>query len=109
MILQFKSYIYRYTGIYLAHKEELEYLSDDKLWNDMELRLKAPDNDMSLANWVSVEIGMWQACHGFCRPMVSWTWKYRNVLFGIPASLVNSAVSIWWDLKSLISKMLSIK
>lgn len=104
MILRLKSCIYRYTEIYLAHKEELAFLSDSKLWNDLELRLKASDNDMSLADWVSIEIGCWQAYHGFTRPMASWTWKYQNILFGIPMSLCNSALSIWLDVKRIWRK-----
>ena len=67
MILKLKALIYRVTGIYLAHKEELEYITSEDACQRMELDLFNKDNDMLLYNLQGLYIGLWQAEHGFCR------------------------------------------
>lgn len=84
-ILQIKAKIYYYTGIYLAHEEENDYLQSKEFWASMAKLLKGKDSDFqNPRNAQGLLIGLWQAKHGFARPMRPWDsfvrrmkWRYR--------------------------------
>lgn len=67
MIIRAKSWIYRKFGIYLAHKEELEYVTSKEFWKDIVKLYKHKDNDMSFMDLQGLLIGMWQVKHKFYR------------------------------------------
>lgn len=67
--LKLKSLIYKKTGIYLADKEELEYIKSKEFWKIFLKMAKNPKNDMGFRDIQGLLIGMWQANHGFCRPI----------------------------------------
>ena len=75
MILKIKGFIYRHTGIFLAHKEELKYLQSDEFWFHMRKISKGKDEDMSPRNIQGLLIGLWQCKHGFYRTMSRRQWK----------------------------------
>lgn len=64
MVLKLKSFIYRLTGIYLANKEELEYVTSKEFWRAFK-KIK----DKTLSNQVKqgILIGLWQCEHKFYR------------------------------------------
>jgi len=64
-----KAKIYQYTGIYLANKEELEYIQSKEFWKSFTKMATHKDNDMSPRDIQSLLIGMWQADRGYTRPM----------------------------------------
>jgi hypothetical protein len=66
-ILKIKAAIYRYTGIYFAHKEEIEYLTSKKFWNRYS-KLAKSNKDLNSQTVQGILIGMWQVKHGFYRP-----------------------------------------
>lgn len=68
-LLKIKSFIYRHTGIFLAHGEELEYLQSDEYWYHMKKMSKSKDDEMTPRNIQGLLIGLWQCKHGFYRPM----------------------------------------
>lgn len=68
MTLKLKAKIYRYTGIYLAHKEENAYLDSIEFWESFQRMIAHPKHDMCLRNTAGLLIGIWQADHGFTRP-----------------------------------------
>jgi hypothetical protein len=78
-LLKLKSHIYRYTGIYLAHKEENEYLQSKDFWNEFHKMKNHPKNDMDDENIQGLLVGLWQCGknHNFTRPMVMWHWSFR--------------------------------
>lgn len=68
-LLNIKSVIYRYTGLYLANKEENDFLTSKEFWKQFNKYKKHKDNDLSDYNIQSLMIGLWQADIGFTRPM----------------------------------------
>lgn len=67
-VLKIKAKIYRYAGIYLAHKEENDYLGSKEFWDKFCALLTHPENDLSMRGAQGLLIGIWQADHGFARP-----------------------------------------
>lgn len=69
MILKLKAIIYRHTGIYLAHKEQLDYMESREFWIAFYEMLDtvAKEDDLTLRDVQGLLIGMWQAKHGFYR------------------------------------------
>jgi hypothetical protein len=68
LALRIKAAIYRYTGIYLAHKEELEYVCSEDFWK-RHSKLVRSSNYVDSKNIQGLLIGMWQAKRGFYRPI----------------------------------------
>ena len=66
-ILKIKSFIYRKTGVYLAHKEELEYITSKEFWKTFLKIAGHEENDMAPRDIQGLLIGMWQADHRFVR------------------------------------------
>lgn len=71
MILKIKAWIYRQTGIYLASKEELEFITSKKAWKAIKA-ISKDNRDMTLRDAQSLMIGMWQSPHGFYRSFHRW-------------------------------------
>lgn len=72
-ILQLKAKIYYHTGIYLAHKEENDYLQSKEFWKSFAKLLNGKDEDFqNPRNAQGLLIGLWQAKNGLCRPMRPW-------------------------------------
>lgn len=65
MILKLHAFIYRLTGYYSNYAKLAEYDHILSKLYDIEGHLRHPENDMSLDNWVGIEIGTWQAHNGF--------------------------------------------
>ena len=65
LILKLKALIYRYTGMYLAHKEE-----NDVIWSYLD-KLKGKKYDEFA---LSLELGMWQAKMGLTTIHCPYTW-----------------------------------
>lgn len=99
--LKVKSLIYRYTGFYLANKEESDYLKSKECWSEISRIVSSEENDMSPRSIQGLLVGMWQCKHGFARPSVSWGWPSRNPLIKVAASLTNSSTALWWDLRRM--------
>lgn len=68
-ILKLKGIIYQKTGIYLASKEELEYIKSDEFWKSFMKMITHKANDMSGSNIQGLLIGLWQTKYGFYRAM----------------------------------------
>jgi hypothetical protein len=87
-LIKVKAKIYYYTGIYLAYKEESEYLQSKEFWKSMEKLLKSKDADFKKpVNAQGLLIGLWQAKHGFYRPYNIWTSGFRRLKWRIKACL----------------------
>lgn len=65
MKLKTKSLIYRYTGIYLANQEELDYIESPEYWKRFRKIVLSKSNDMHMTEVHSLLVGCWQADHGF--------------------------------------------
>ena len=71
MILKIKAWIYRRTGIYLAYREELEFITSKRSWKVIIALSKT--GDMTLRDAQGLMIGMWQSQHGFYRSFHRWS------------------------------------
>ena len=81
--------IYHYTGIYLFHKEELEYLTSKEFWKQFPKELTHM-KDMSPRDVQGLMIGLWQCKLDLARPMVYWAYKVRGTpLYPIAKFLEN--------------------
>ena len=67
-MLKLKAFIYKKTGIYLAHKEENDYINSYEYWEQFEKFLD-PEVGLTLAGTHGLVIGVWQANNGFTRPL----------------------------------------
>jgi len=105
LVLRIKSRIYRYTGFFLAHYEEVEYMSSEEFWKQFYKVYKHPKNDMSMRNIQGLLIGSWQAHHGFARPFSHSGLMSRFTWFGClwPIRfyyyMKTNLQSIWWDIQ----------
>lgn len=87
--LKLKAKIYYYTGIYLAHKEENEYLQSKEFWKSFAKLMNGKDKDFrNPQNAQGLLIGLWQAKHGLCRPWNSWTSWQRRIKWRFKAWLM---------------------
>lgn len=102
MFLNIKRIVYKYTGLYLAHKEELEYVTSSDFCKKMSKILAKKDNDMSLRDVQGLLIGLWQADKGFTRPMSRVKFKRSYRLFwNIIAWVDELYITIKWDVQDL--------
>ena len=86
--LKLKAKIYWYTGIYLAHKEENEYLQSKEFWKGMAKLMNGKDSDFqNPRNAQGLLIGLWQAKHGLCRPWSLWDSYVRRAKWRVKAWL----------------------
>lgn len=67
VVLKIKVWIYQFIGLYLAEKEELEYVTSKKFWKSFIKIYTAKGNDMSPETVQALLIGLWQLKHGFTR------------------------------------------
>lgn len=79
MSLKLKGIIYQFTGLYLATREECEYLKSEEFWDEFEQMMKT--SDWSMVDTQGVLIGTWQARHGLYRGMWEHDWRSRTALF----------------------------
>lgn len=88
--LKLKAKIYYYTGIYLAHKEENEYLQSKEFWKGMAKLMSGKDEDFqNPRNAQGLLIGLWQAKHGLCRPWSLWDSYLRRIKWRVKAWMIN--------------------
>ena len=72
-MIKLKAWFYRKTGIYLAHKEELEYITSKEFWNEYRSMARIKSNGLLGRDLQGLLIGCWQAKHGFYR-----SFKFKN-------------------------------
>ena len=67
-LLKLKAFIYQKTGIYLASKEELDYVTSPQFWEAFKKLQQTKDwKKEDPRNIQGVLIGSWQIKHGFYR------------------------------------------
>lgn len=103
MLLKLKAIIYRYTGIFLAHKEEQAYLNSFAFKKDVKKYREMFGEDKDIAE--DIAAGTWHADHGFYRPLCflqfnkpTWFWKPID-------AIVTSFRAIKLDLQLFIWKL----
>lgn len=67
MFIKIKAFIYKKTGIYLAQKEELDYLKSKEFWKSFMKIASHKKNDLAPRDIQGILIGLWQVKHGFYR------------------------------------------
>ncbi len=112
MILKLKSLFYRYTGIYLAQKEEDAHMALESTLESAKARVEQW-GDVDLEDSLGVEIGSWQAHHGFARPMITWHWSYRfkhPTIYPVVSFIANihcGLRALKWDVQRLPAQIRS--
>jgi hypothetical protein len=103
-ILKLKSIIYRYLGIFLADREELEYVDSEIYWKQFMKIIKKKSNDMSPRDIHGLLIGSWQAHHGFARPigpirLHMFKYKYKTIrpLVQLVENICILFIQLRWD------------
>ncbi len=94
MKLKTKSLIYRHTGIYLAHKEELDYIESSEYWLKFRKIVLSKSNDMHMSEVHSFLVGSWQVEHGFATAMYLGRSKILRTLYILFTQLK-------WDIEGL--------
>jgi hypothetical protein len=97
-VLKLKSLIYKYTGVFLAHKEENEFLDSEEYWKAFLRMATHKENDMSPRNIHGLQIGMWQAARGFARPASFIKYKRPGFIFKPIGWFADLYTVIKWDL-----------
>ncbi len=67
MIIRIKAFIYQKTGIYLAQREELKYITSKEFWKAFMKIAGKDSNDMRPRDIQGLLIGSWQCGYGFYR------------------------------------------
>lgn len=105
MLLRIKSIIYKYTGLYLARKEEWAYYLSREYQQEynkcMAHTLTDPDDALDAEDVHGLLIGSWQAHHGFHRPMSFIQYKHPRWVFRIIGWFEVLFIVLKWDVKNL--------
>ena len=95
--MRLKSLIYKYTGVYLAHKEENDYFDTDEYWEQFLKFLKSEDLDMGPRNVHGLMVGMWQARYGFARPASFLKYRRPRPIFRFLGWFADLFIVLKWD------------
>ena len=101
-LLSLKARLYRYTGLYLASKEELDYITSREFWEAYEETIGALtiDDDMSPQNVQGLLRGMWCLKNGLMRPCALLEYEFSGVAWKkFHAYLVNCCVAMYDDFR----------
>ena len=99
-MLKIKAIIYRYLGVFLAEKEEAEYIKSKDFWKEFDKISSHPENDIPSIGIQRILIGSWQANHGFYRP-ISKYWLKRSRFWRVVDWLIVCFTVLKWDIKDL--------
>ena len=66
-MLKFWAFIYRTTGYFSNYARLKEYEHVQSVLENLPSPLDLAQDDLSVENWVSIQIGLWQARNGFYR------------------------------------------
>ena len=103
-LLSLKAAIYRYTGIYLASRDELDYITSKDFWMEFTRIINHPENDMAPRDIQGLLIGSWQAKYRFARPITFSVSRTSPWHLRLLASLGNSFISIKRDIQRLFKR-----
>lgn len=104
-VLKLKALIYKYSGLYLAHKEESEYLQSKEFWKSMLKLMNGKDKDLAIPrNAQGLLIGLWQCKHGFHRPLSHYWGKRPKWVFATLNWVIVLCITLKWDIKACLRK-----
>lgn len=87
-----KAKIYQYFGLYLAKKEECEYIQSEEFWKKFKEITSDPECDMSFRDVQGLLIGLWQADLGYCRAISRYSLrrsKFLNIVAWFDSFFMN--------------------
>lgn len=99
MNLRTKALIYKYTHIYLATAEEKQHLAREMTL--ARAKRMAAEHGETIDTALAVECGMWQAQHGFVRPLSLLRFGRPYWLFDTLAWFHELYLVLKYDLKTL--------
>lgn len=110
-LVKIKSLIYRFTGIYLATKEEHEHITSQAVLDKVEKQLReqtGDDDPLTLYELIGIEQGMWNIEHGFTRVWVPYRGfnkkiyklKYsKNVAYRLFAGFILFFIEMYYNIR----------
>jgi hypothetical protein len=98
-MMKLKSIVYRYTGIYLAKKEEAVYVASQEHKDFVDRCAAFPEKDMDRDVAKDLSIGLWQSKHNFARPISFLGYEYPPLIFVPLAWIVVFCTVLKWDVK----------
>lgn len=98
-MLKYKALFYRYTGIYLAEKEENAYMRSKAGLRDINQWARALENQ---ENARSIALGTWQCDNGFTRPISRLRYVDNNKIINFFAEVHESLLAMKYDLRKLL-------
>lgn len=100
-MLKVKAKIYQYTGIFLANKEQTDYLWSAEGLAEIQKSFDAL-NDAELA--FDLTVGSWQADHGFTRPLSEYMFKRPYWLYRPIIAIDTFLIVLVRDIKALLAR-----
>jgi hypothetical protein len=104
-MLKLKARIFWYFGIFLADREENDYLQSKEFWESFFKIYSDPDNDMDVQDIQGLLLGLWEANYGFARPMSVLRCKHPRVIFSVIAWFVDFFTVIKCDIRDFTRKI----
>lgn len=107
-MLKFKSVVYRYTGVFLAYKEQCDYVESEEFWDEFKKFTEANQDDECISDprvASGILIGCWQAEHGFCRGIWFKSFRSQNPFYLLVGWIVLFYRALAWDVASLSRKV----
>jgi hypothetical protein len=105
--LKYKSFVYRYTGVYLANREEKDYIKSEVFWDKFRKIIFSPENGMSDRSIQKFLVGIWQSEHGLARPMLPFGWRRRRLWYWKPVIAITTFfLAAKTDLMALVYRRL---
>ena len=103
-ILKLKSIFYRYTGIFLAYKEQRNYLQSGEFSKKFSKIYNHKDHDMNVRNTIRLIVGMWEADNGFARPFsfIGMESNLPKIVLTPIRWCVNLFTVIKWDIQDFV-------
>lgn len=104
-MLKLKSTLHRYTGIYLAHSELDEYLARPEVQQRIQTMQLFGDEPIDPELNKIILRKLWEADHGFTRPLSFLYFKRPRKFWAVIAWFVDFGTVLKWDLQRLIRKL----
>lgn len=101
--------IYKYTGLYLFHKEENNYIDSDAHWKEFARIVEHQKNNIGIRDVDRLLVSLWQAHNGIVRPLVLLRYRRPRWFFRPIGWFVTLYTVLKRDLRNLCGKGLKAK
>lgn len=104
-LLKLKAKIYHYTGIYLAYREQCDYMESADYLKYLTAPNGTDSEEFSIETKASLAVGLWQARHGFHKPLYLKAFCKVGFHWQIIRFVVEFYMALNYDLKTLYRRI----